>query len=224
MDIQQWPRAHSEQGSTPVTEFPSEFSGHLSKIYLGQQSDCAVVFLWWFCVAWGMVEEINKETVLPQIPEFVFSHQKIFTTYWFFLPLAGPIKGIDVHPHLILKSNFWRFKIKKKKKGFNTPFHFFLTSFCYCLYTSCFPAYDEIASPQPYLPGEMLKCAISWDLTHWYRLASLVLFFRSKVRSKALTTITQQRESYGRKYSQLPYPTAWSMGKQKTITSSSLLQ
>lgn len=32
--------------------------------------------------------------------------------------------------------------------------------------------YDEMALPQPYLPGEMLKLAISWDLTSRYKLVS----------------------------------------------------
>lgn len=145
-----------------------------------------MVFLWWFCVDRGMFQEINKET------------NSVTTDTWicFFLikrysPQAGsfsltrvPTKGTDVHAHLILKSNCWKFKIKE---SFNSLSHLFV-SFCPCLYISCFPAKWTIKLPHLRLicQGKCWNLLLQGTEHLRCRLISLVFLFQIQRKIKSL--------------------------------------
>lgn len=139
-----------------------------------------------------MFEEINKETVLPQIPEFVILSSKD-AHHMLVLSLSSvPIKGPDLHLHLILKSNLWKKKLLKKKD----VIHYFISSVYLFLLLSLhfLPPWerdDQVASPQTYLQGKCWNLLFGGKGGTWhfrYRWVLSALFFRTQSEMNSLNS------------------------------------
>lgn len=141
--------------------------------------------------------------MLPQIPAFVSSHQNDAACTGSFDLSPVPFKDSGLHLYLIFKLGFWKlilFFFIQKEIRFGILFHL---CYCFLILSLYFPfpclAYDETLSPQTYLIGEMLKFTVSGDVVLSYRLVSLVLVFKPRVRTKTLTKAMQQLRVHDRK-------------------------
>lgn len=140
--------------------------------------------------------------MLPQIPAFVSSHQNDAACTGSFDLSPVFFKDSGLHLYLIFKLGFWKLILFFYSKR-NSVWYFISSLLPFSILSLYFPfpclAYDETLSPQTYLIGEMLKFTVSGDVVLSYRLVSLVLVFKPRVRTKTLTKAMQQLRVHDRK-------------------------
>jgi len=171
---------------------------------VGQRAEGAVVLRSWFCVDWRTAEEINRETkrASPQIPAFASSPRNS-------APRSGssdlslvPFKDLDLHLYPILKPGCWKSMPRPPKNN----------SFCYLI--SSLLSFSDTVFVFPILllslwwncltsglanRGNVEMYCFLGNVVLRYRLASLVLVFRPKVRSNVLNRIMPQLRICNRK-------------------------